>query len=40
MATSQKDRMIAGETYLPGDPELVAMRKRAQMRMRDYNATA
>lgn len=40
MATSQKDRMIAGETYLPGDPELVAMRKRAQMLMRDYNATA
>ncbi|MEM9787699.1 MAG: sugar O-acetyltransferase [Pseudomonadota bacterium] len=39
MPTSQKDRMIAGETYLPGDPELVAMRQRAQTLMRDYNAT-
>ena len=31
--------MIAGELYRPGDPELVAARKRAQLLMRDYNAT-
>lgn len=31
--------MIAGDFYRPGDPELVADRKRAQRLMRDYNAT-
>ncbi|WP_439155598.1 sugar O-acetyltransferase [Yoonia sp.] len=31
--------MIAGKLYRPGDPELVAARKRAQLLMRDYNAT-
>ena len=31
--------MIAGNLYRPGDPELVAARKRAQLLMRDYNAT-
>ena len=31
--------MLAGDLYDPGDPELVAMRKAAQQRMRDYNAT-
>ena len=36
---SEKDRMIAGELYLPGDSELVADRKRAQSLMRAYNDT-
>ena len=36
---SEKDRMIAGDLYRPGDPELVAGRARAQALMRDYNAT-
>lgn len=36
---SQKERMIAGDYYLPGDPELLAGRKRAQALMRDYNTT-
>ncbi len=36
---SQMARMTAGELYLPGDPELVAARKRAQLLMRDYNQT-
>jgi len=31
--------MLAGQPYRPGDPELVALRKRAQALMRDYNAT-
>lgn len=31
--------MIAGDLYRPGDPVLVAARKQAQQRMRDYNAT-
>lgn len=31
--------MRAGLPYRPGDPELVAMRKRAQRLMRDYNQT-
>ncbi|SFR13908.1 sugar O-acetyltransferase [Poseidonocella sedimentorum] len=38
MATEQQ-KMIAGELYRPGDPELVAARKRAQSLMRDYNGT-
>ncbi|MDU8910610.1 sugar O-acetyltransferase [Aestuariicoccus sp. MJ-SS9] len=36
---SEKHKMIAGELYRAGDPELVADRKRAQALMRDYNAT-
>lgn len=36
---SEREKMLAGELYLPGDPELVAMRARAQALMRDYNAT-
>ena len=35
----QKRRMIAGELYRPGDPELVAERAAAQRFMRVYNAT-
>lgn len=31
--------MLAGELYLPGDPELVALRRRAQDLTRAYNAT-
>ena len=33
------EKMIAGAHYSPGDPELVAARKKAQLLMRDYNAT-
>lgn len=36
---SQKERMIAGELYRPGDPELVSDRRRAQELMREYNQT-
>ena len=36
---TQKERMIAGDLYRPGDPELMADRRRAQELMRDYNAT-
>lgn len=36
---SQRARMLAGDLYDPGDAELVALRKAAQRRMRDYNAT-
>ncbi|WP_146585895.1 sugar O-acetyltransferase [Puniceibacterium confluentis] len=36
---SEKQKMIGGELYLAGDPELVAERKRAQGLMRDYNQT-
>lgn len=38
-ATSERERMLAGEPYRPGDAELVALRRRAQALMRDYNAT-
>lgn len=37
--SSQRERMLAGLPYDPGCAELVAIRKRAQMLMRDYNAT-
>ena len=37
--TSEKEKMIAGELYLPGDPELVADRQRAQELMHAYNKT-
>ncbi len=36
---SEKQKMIAGELYLPGDPELVADRARNQSLQRQYNAT-
>jgi maltose O-acetyltransferase len=36
---SELEKMLAGELYRPGDPELVAMRRAAQERMRAYNAT-
>jgi len=36
---SELEKMRAGEPYHPGDPELVAMRKRAQRLMHDYNQT-
>lgn len=36
---SELEKMRAGLPYRPGDPELVAMRKRAQSLMRDYNQT-
>ena len=38
-AGEQKRRMLAGELYRPGDPELVADRAAAQRFMRVYNAT-
>lgn len=38
-AGSERDRMLAGEPYRPGDDELVALRRRAQRLARDYNAT-
>ena len=36
---TEKAKMIAGELYKPGDPELVADRARNQELQRDYNAT-
>lgn len=36
---SERDRMLAGLPYRPGDPELAALRRRAQALVRDYNAT-
>ncbi|MFQ6548877.1 sugar O-acetyltransferase [Aestuariibius sp. 2305UL40-4] len=36
---TERDKMLAGDLYRPGDPELVTLRKRAQHLMRDYNAT-
>lgn len=36
---TEKEKMIAGELYLPGDPELAAERRRAQELMAAYNAT-
>ncbi len=36
---TEKEKMIAGQLYRPGDPELVADRARAQELMRQYNAT-
>ena len=38
-AGEQKRRMLAGDPYRPGDPELVADRAAAQRSMRVYNAT-
>ncbi|MDJ1008708.1 MAG: sugar O-acetyltransferase [Paracoccaceae bacterium] len=36
---TEKEKMIAGDLYLAGDPELVADRRRAQALMAQYNAT-
>ncbi|WP_147124619.1 sugar O-acetyltransferase [Shimia ponticola] len=36
---TEKEKMIAGLPYRPGDPELVADRVRAQRLMREYNQT-
>ncbi len=36
---TEKDKMLAGDHYRPGDPELAAARARAQALMRDYNRT-
>ncbi|MEO0702118.1 MAG: sugar O-acetyltransferase [Pseudomonadota bacterium] len=36
---TEKDKMISGALYRPGDPELVADRRRAQKLMQQYNAT-
>ncbi len=36
---TELEKMLAGASYRPGDPDLVALRKRAQRLMRDYNAT-
>jgi maltose O-acetyltransferase len=36
---SELQKMRAGLAYRAGDPELVAMRQRAQRLMRDYNQT-
>lgn len=37
--TSERERMLAGELYLPYDPELVAARLRTRRRLQVYNAT-
>ncbi|MBT8410038.1 MAG: sugar O-acetyltransferase [Alphaproteobacteria bacterium] len=37
--SSEKDKMIAGELYRPGDAELCADRARAQKLTRKYNST-
>ncbi len=36
---SEREKMLRGELYRPGDPELAALRRAAQERMRAYNAT-
>lgn len=36
---TEREKMLAGEMYLPSDPELVAMRLRARSLTRLYNAT-
>ncbi|MEO1639289.1 MAG: sugar O-acetyltransferase [Pseudomonadota bacterium] len=38
-ALTEKEKMVAGELYQPGDSELVAARKRAQKLMSSYNET-
>ncbi len=37
--TSEKQKMMAGELYDPGDPELCEDRKRAQRLMSRFNVT-
>lgn len=39
MAVAERDRMLAGEPYDAGAPDLVALRRRAQSLMRAYNQT-
>ncbi len=36
---TEREKMVAGELYRPGDRELVAARQRAQRLLRDYSAT-
>ena len=36
---TEREKMLAGEPYRPGDPELVTMRARCQRLMAAYNAT-
>ncbi len=36
---SEREKMVAGALYDPGDGELVAERKRTQALLRDYNTT-
>ncbi|MEO0484943.1 MAG: sugar O-acetyltransferase [Pseudomonadota bacterium] len=36
---SEREKMVAGDPYRPGDPELVAARAKAQQLMAAYNAT-
>ena len=36
---TEREKMLAGELYLPLDPELTAARRRARDLMRAYNAT-
>ena len=36
---NEREKMLAGALYRASDPELVALRARAQRLMRDYNAT-
>ncbi len=36
---SEREKMLRGALYRPGDPELAALRRAAQERMRAYNAT-
>ena len=38
-ALTEHQKMVAGQPYDPGDPELVAMRKSAQRNMQAYNQT-
>ncbi|GAA0592618.1 sugar O-acetyltransferase [Caenispirillum bisanense] len=37
--TTERDNMLAGRPYRAGDPELVAMRRRAQLLLKEYNTT-
>ena len=37
---SEKDIMLAGEMYLAGDPEIVAMRRKARMLLHKFNHSA
>lgn len=36
---TEKEKMLAGDLYRPGDPQLAAERRRAQELMRAYNQT-
>ena len=36
---SEREKMLSGQRYRVGDPELVTLRRRAQSLMRAYNAT-